>query len=81
MIFPLKSDFFQSEDEALARALAASVEDSNPNSRKSTPRTPGLTSLPSEDEDAMLARAIAASLEETNNTNNQRSKSDSCHIC
>ncbi|XP_045614811.1 AN1-type zinc finger protein 2B isoform X2 [Procambarus clarkii] len=68
-----------SEDEALARAMAASVHDMNGDHStiQSSENEHG-----QEDEDAQLARAIAASMEQNQRTvNGQRRNSHSCNIC
>ncbi|XP_053626570.2 AN1-type zinc finger protein 2A [Cherax quadricarinatus] len=68
-----------SEDEALARAMAVSVQDMNgaqPTIHSSE------NERSQEDEDAQLARAIAASMEQNQReTNNQRRNSNGCNIC
>ncbi|XP_076043325.1 AN1-type zinc finger protein 2B-like isoform X2 [Oratosquilla oratoria] len=72
-----------SEDEALARAMAQSLQSAS-NSKaveRSSPSGPG-TGTPQDDEDAMLAQAIAASLEQQNRERNEhRSNSDYCLLC
>lgn len=73
----------QSEDEALARAMAASVQDANKAPRPQQ-QQPSRTS-PQESEDEQLARAIAASLEETSaqsaSRNQQGNNSSNCNVC
>ncbi|KAG7158346.1 AN1-type zinc finger protein 2A-like [Homarus americanus] len=66
-----------SEDEALARAMAASVQD-----QSAVQSSGGNRGQEDEDADAQLARAIAASMEHNSNAaNSQRRNSNSCNVC
>lgn len=70
-----------SEEEALSRAMAASMLEVN--GEQTSYHTDG-GNLKQEDEDAMLARTIAASLEENHRINNRErrnSTSNSCSVC
>ncbi|KAK7019793.1 zinc finger, AN1-type domain [Halocaridina rubra] len=68
-----------SEDEALARAMAASMQESNGSVNHQ------VSHASNQDEDALLAQAIAASLEQNNvrHSNRQQSNSstNSCNVC
>ncbi|XP_071520153.1 AN1-type zinc finger protein 2A-like [Panulirus ornatus] len=67
-----------SEDEALARAIANSVQDKNGD--KSIPQSTGGDLQ--EDEDAQVARAIAASMEQNSRpANGHQNNSNSCNVC
>lgn len=73
--------FLQSEEEALARAMAASMQEVN--GEQPSFQSDG-SNLEQEDEDAVLARTIAASLEENQRINNREqhnSNSNSCSVC
>lgn len=71
--------FQQSEDEALARAIANSVQDKKGD--QSNPQSAGSDHL-QEDEDTQFARAIAASMEQNpRQANGHQHNSNSCNVC
>ncbi|XP_042869526.1 AN1-type zinc finger protein 2A-like [Penaeus japonicus] len=74
-----------SEDEALARAMAASVQDANKAPRVQQQQPSRTGSGPQESEEEQLARAIAASLEETSASsaarNQQGNNNSNCNVC
>lgn len=70
--------FLQSEEEALARAMAASVLEVN---GEASNQSGGGNNL-EQDEDVLLARTIAASLEESRRVNSSEQRnSNSCNVC
>lgn len=64
-----------SEDEALARALAASMQDSNGSTSQQQQSQPSSA----DNEDELLAQAIAASLEQRQEHNS--ASRNSCNVC